>query len=169
MDILSHGLWGGVAFGRENKRNFWWAFLFGIAPDFLSFGIFTGMRVLGLTSGIDWSNGPPPDSAIPQYVHTLYNITHSLVIFAVVFLLVWLLWKKPFLPMFAWPLHILVDIPTHSTQFFPTPFLWPFFNDVRVNGIPWSHPIIFIPDVVLLLALYLWFFVIKKKLNKTSA
>jgi hypothetical protein len=163
MDILSHGLWGGVAFGRQNKKMFWWSFLFGIAPDFFSFGIFTAMTILGLASGPDWSSGVPADSSIPQFVHTLYNITHSLVIFAAVFGIVWLIRKQPFLPMLAWGFHIIVDIFTHSIQFFPTPFLWPFFDTVRVNGIPWSHPIIFIPNVVLLLVLYLWFFVIKKR------
>lgn len=162
MDILSHGLWGGIAFGRENRKLFWWAFIIGILPDLLSFGIFTSMRVLGLTSGIDWSNGPPPDSSIPAYVHMLYNITHSLLIFALVFLIVWIVLKKPFLPLLAWGLHILMDIPTHSLAFFPTPFLWPLFS-TRVNGIPWTHPLILIPDIVLLVILYVWFFVVRKQ------
>ncbi len=159
MDIISHGLWGGVAFGRKNKRDFWWSFGFGIAPDLFSFGIFSAMSVLGVVSGPDWSAGPPDPSTIPQYVHSLYNITHSLVIFAFVFGIVWAIRKKPWLPMLAWPLHILVDMPTHSTEFFPTPFLWPFFNNVRIDGVPWSHPWIFAPNVVLLAGLYLWFFV----------
>jgi hypothetical protein len=36
-------------------------------------------------------------------------------------------------------LHILCDIPTHTTSYFPTPFLWP-FSTPFVNGIPWSTP-----------------------------
>jgi hypothetical protein len=36
MDVISHGLWGGVAFGRKNKKYFWWSFGFGIMPDLLS-------------------------------------------------------------------------------------------------------------------------------------
>lgn len=89
MDIISHGLYGGVAFGRKSKRDYWWSFAFGIAPDFFSFGIFTVMTVLGLSSRPDWSHGVPRNDAVPQYVHSLYNVTHSLVIFAVVFLIVW--------------------------------------------------------------------------------
>lgn len=163
MDILSHGLWGGLLTGRENKKAFWWSFGLGIAPDLFSFGLFTGMTLLGLASGPDWSAGPPPESTIPDYVHTLYDLTHSFVTFGVVFLVVWAIRKKPFWPLLAWALHIAMDIPTHSTEFFPTPFLWPFFNSVRVNGIPWSHPIIFIPNLILLLVLYVWFFGVKKK------
>lgn len=163
MDIISHGLWGGAFFGRKNRKDFWLSFLFGISPDLLSFGIFTTMTILGLASGPDWSDGVPREDAIPQYVHAMYHFTHSLFIFAVVFGLVWLVRKRPFLPLLAWPLHILVDIPTHSTEFFPTPFLWPFFDNLRVDGIPWSRPIIFIPNVVLLLLVYIWFFVIKPR------
>ena len=39
MDILSHGLWGAIAFGRRNRPSFWLAFVIGLAPDLLSFGI----------------------------------------------------------------------------------------------------------------------------------
>ncbi|MFZ2190309.1 MAG: hypothetical protein WA057_01660 [Candidatus Magasanikiibacteriota bacterium] len=163
MDIISHGLWGGVAFGRKNKKLFWTAFGFGIAPDLLSFGIFTGARILGLASDPDWGKGLPDPSTIPQYVHILYNFTHSLIIFALVFGLIWLIRRKPFLPLLAWSLHILIDIPTHSTAFFPTPFLWPVSNFV-VNGISWGQPIIFYPDVILLAVCYLvWWWSKKRK------
>jgi hypothetical protein len=162
MDIVSHGLWGGLAFGRKNKKSFWMSFLFGISPDLLSFGIFSAANIFGLASGPDWSGGPPDASSIPEYVHMLYNITHSFVIFALIFLFVWWLRKKPLYEMLAWPLHILLDIPTHTTAFFPTPFLWPFV-EYRVDGVPWSHLWIFFPNWVFLIVLYLYFFVYKKR------
>lgn len=59
--------------------------------------------------------------------------------------------------MLAWPLHILVDIPTHSERFFPTPFLWP-LSDFHVDGHPWSDPRIFIPNVILIAGLYTWYY-----------
>lgn len=166
MDIISHGLWGGVAFGRKSKKTFFQAFFCGVAPDLFSFGIFTAATIIGLAERPDWSAGPPPADMIPGYVSFLYNITHSLVIFALVFGVIWVLWKKPFLPLLAWPLHILLDIPTHSLSFFPTPFLWPFFDGVRVDGIPWSHPYIFIPNVLFLVVLYMWFFVVRRYVKK---
>lgn len=163
MDIVSHGLWGGLGFGRRSRSSFWWAFFFGIAPDLLSFGIFTAMTFLGFSEHLDWSSGNHPDpSQIPSYVHGLYDITHSLIVFSVVFGLIWLLRKKPLYELSAWGLHILLDIPTHSNGFFPTPFLWP-LSDFTVSGIPWSHPVIFIPNVTLLAVLYFWFFVIRKR------
>ena len=149
MDIISHGLWGGLVAGRKSKKIFWTAFAIGLAPDLFSFGILFGARILGLASGPDWGNGPPDPASIPQFVDVLYNITHSLVIFALVFGLVWFIRKKPFIPLFAWAIHILVDIFTHSTAFFPTPFLWP-VSDFVINGMNWGQPIIFFPNLALL-------------------
>jgi membrane-bound metal-dependent hydrolase YbcI (DUF457 family) len=165
MDVISHGLWGGIAFGRKSKKLYWLAFVFGLMPDALSFGIFTVASFLGFVSGPDWEGGLPDPSIIPQFVHTLYNITHSLLIFAFVFGLVYLIIKKPFLPLLAWGLHILVDIPTHSYAFFPTPFLWP-VSSFMVNGINWGQPIIFYPDIILLAGCYLlWWINIRKSVT----
>lgn len=155
MDTLSHGLWGGLLFGRKSKRDFWAAFAFGVGPDLFSFGIFTGMTALGLVSGLDWSSGPPNPNLVPEYVHQLYNVTHSLLVFAITFGAVWLMRKKPYWPMLAWAFHIVLDIPTHSTAFFPTPFLWPIWG-YRVNGISWAHPIIFFANWVLLVVGYVF-------------
>ncbi len=167
MDTLSHGLWGGLLVGRASKRDFWAAFFIGMAPDLLSFGIFTGMTVLGLVSGLDWTHGTPSPNAVPVYVHQLYNVTHSFVTFFAVFILSWGLRKKPYWPLLAWPLHILLDIPTHSTSFFPTPFLWPLWG-YRVDGVSWAHPIIFFTNWAALVVGYgVWWVKAKKaKLKK---
>lgn len=163
MDIVSHGLWGGLALGRASRRSFWTAFGFGTLPDLFSFGLVfaNGLRVHGL----DFFNGlghPPDPTLIPAYVYSLYNATHSLVVFAFVFGLVWLGRGKPLMELGAWGLHIAVDIFTHSEAFFPTPFLWP-LSDLRVDGVPWSDPRIFFSNVLLLAALYAWFFLRRKK------
>lgn len=164
MDILSHGLWGGLLLGRTNKKDFWTAFAFGVAPDLFSFGIFTAMTVLGLVSGPDWSGGPPDPSAVPEYVHHLYNITHSLVTFVLAFGAVWVIRKKPYWPMLAWPLHILFDLPTHTAAFFPTPFLWPLLS-YRFDGVTWATPWIFFPNWIALGIGYLWWFVHRKRIS----
>lgn len=164
MDIISHGLWGGVAFGRQNRKQYWQAFFFGVAPDLFSFGIYTIASILGLGDPMRAQRvGQHDMSQIPQYVHILYNYTHSWVIFALVFVVVWLVLKKPFLIMLAWPLHILVDIPTHADTFFPTPFLWP-LSDFHVNGINWGNPIIFFPNLTLLVVAYtVWYITWRRK------
>jgi membrane-bound metal-dependent hydrolase YbcI (DUF457 family) len=114
MDILSHGLWGGIAFGRKSRRSFWLAFAIGLAPDLLSFGILWTAVILGLADPPDFSHGTPPESTIPPYVHHLYDVTHSFLVFLFVFLLIWFATKRPRWEVAAWGLHVLVDVPTHS-------------------------------------------------------
>lgn len=153
MDIFSHALWGGVTVGRKNAKYFLWAALISIFPDAVSFGVLMIARILGLVSGPDWSSGHPNVHQIPSFVNILYNISHSLIIFGLVFLIVWFFLKKPFWPLLAWGLHILIDIPSHSSAFFPTPFLWPVSN-FKINGISWGEPVVFIPNLIFLILLY---------------
>ncbi len=150
MDILSHGLWGGIIWGRKNRKSFWLSFLFGISPDLFSFGIFTFARVLQMEGG---GFGKPELASIPNYVHTLYDITHSYIVFSVVFLLVWAILKRPLWEMTAWAFHIFLDMFTHSARFFPTPIVWP-FSDTSIDGVPWSEPQIFFTNVFFLVLIY---------------
>jgi hypothetical protein len=154
MDIISHGLWGGITVGRKSRKSFVVAFLFGVAPDLFAFAPrFIGNIAAHGFEGFRSVGRRPELSEIPDYVVQLYNISHSFVVFAVVFAAVWLIRGKPLWEMCAWGLHIAVDIFTHTTEFFPTPFLWPISN-VNVNGHPWSDPIILIPNWVLLVVVY---------------
>ncbi|PIR97151.1 MAG: hypothetical protein COT91_02965 [Candidatus Doudnabacteria bacterium CG10_big_fil_rev_8_21_14_0_10_41_10] len=163
MDILSHALWGGVAFGRKLKRNYWLAFLFGLLPDFVTFTpLFVGalFGYFNLTHLTAEASG-----AIPSFVYILYNLTHSLIIFSVIFLVVWIVLKKPFIPLLALPLHIILDIFTHGVDFFPTPFLWPVSN-FAFDGTIWTKPIIFLPNVAGLILVYgFWYFKTRRKIN----
>jgi len=162
MDVLSHGLWGGIIFGRKNKRNFLISFLIGIAPDVLSFGPFFLMTLLGLRGRPHFSGGPPDPALIPSYVSYLYNLTHSLVVFAAVFLILWAVLKRPFWLLWVWGFHILLDIFTHSFEFFPTPLFWP-ISDFKLDGWMWGSLWIYLTNVVLLISLYVWFFIVKRR------
>lgn len=153
MDIFSHGLYGGALVGRKSRKSFWVAFFFGVAPDLFSFGIFTASVTLGLASGPDWGAGRPDVSLIPSYVSSLYDATHSLIVFALAFFTVWAIRGKAMMEMLGWLFHILLDIFTHSDAFFPTPFLWP-ISSYHFNGMMWGDPLIFIPNVLILSALY---------------
>lgn len=153
MDIFAHALWTGLVFQRA-KRVFWAAF-FGVAPDLFSFGLFfIQMIISGRLFSQDFNRTEPPDpSLVPQYVHSLYNVTHSLVIFLIVFGIVWAIRKKPFWELGGWALHILIDIPTHTSRFFPTPFLFP-FSSFTVNGVSWGTPWFMVVNYSSLIVLY---------------
>src|SRR5262245_18942774 len=104
MDTLPHGLWGGAAFGQDPKQ-YKWAFLLGMAPDLLSFGPYFLTRLGDI--GERWANrkfGPPDPHTIPQYVYGAYDVTHSLVVWSALFLVIWLWLGKPYWPLAAWAL-----------------------------------------------------------------
>lgn len=177
MDILAHGLWSGIAYKVSrrkakkllnlNKFIFW-----GVFPDLFSFialfGWFSWQLVFNGTSPSDL---PMPHEVEPfpsdtififKLTYTLYNLSHSLFIFAVVFVLATIIFKKPIWELNAWFIHILIDIPSHSYQFFPTPFLWP-FSSYRFNGFYWGMPYFLIFNYLVIFIIYLIFYRFKKR------
>lgn len=133
MDTFAHGLWSFAIFHK--KRYVWLAVLFGLLPDLLSFGI---LFLMNLVNG-SFNRGRPSIESLPKWLFAAYNLTHSLVMFLAVFLLIYVITKKWFWPLTAWAIHIIIDIPTHSFRYFPTPFLWP-LSDYKFNGISWATP-----------------------------
>ena len=147
MDTLAHGLWSYAIF--HNKKYVLMATLFGVLPDILSFGI---LFFINIISG-NFQRGPPSLSSLPKWLFAAYNMTHSLIVFMAVFLAVFLITKHWYWPMLAWAIHILIDIPTHSTRFFPTPFLWPLSSYV-FNGISWATPWFMLLNYISLLVVF---------------
>ena len=158
MDIFSHGLWGGAALGRKSRNLYLMAFGLSVLPDLLAEGIMFSLAFLKLEGMPSLGNGHPDIVEFPVYARNFYNMTHSLVIFFILFGVIWAAGKKPFYPLIAWAIHVLVDIPTHSLDLFPTPFLWP-VSDYRFDGIGWNNAIVMIPNIVLLGTVYgLWMY-----------
>jgi hypothetical protein len=142
MDVLAHGLWGGVLFGRRTRWKWRGAFWLGMAPDLLAFGPF----FLAQLGSAEWT-------AFPPYVHQSYNVTHSLVVWAIFTGAVWYFRKAfPWL-LCAWGFHIVCDIPLHQISFFPTPYLWPFATPF-VDGMRWAQPALMIPNYIALIIAY---------------
>ena len=167
MDVLSHGLWGGVVFGRENKRAFLCAVAFSVLPDLLSEGVLLLLVLLGAEGMPKFEGRHPNITEFPGYAQGFYDFTHSLVAFGLVSAAVCLLLRRIFRPLLAWGLHILIDIPTHSVALFPTPFLWP-VSDFKINGIGWASPVILVPDIALLIVVYaIW--VVRNAAGKSRA
>lgn len=163
MDIFSHGLYGGIALGRKKLSNYIFAFLFSILPDILSEGLIFALIFMGASDMPSYENGHPNILEFPLYAQNFYNATHSLIVFSAVFILVWIIIKRAYLPLLAWAIHIVIDIPTHSIDLFPTPFLWP-VSDFKIDGIPWREPEIWLTYTAISVILYLiWYFKRKQK------
>ena len=105
------------------------------------------------------SNGPkmgkPSLDEIPIWVFNLYDFSHSLIIALIFILIVYRFNKNLCFPMLAWPFHILLDVFTHSKEFFPTPIFWP-ISDYRFDGIPWSNPYIWFANIFCIFIIFIY-------------
>lgn len=153
MDIFSHAFWTYAAAKTANYKikkplNAGLAAFYGIFPDLFSFSVPFIWAILSIISGNSTPSGlfpkPPHDQPFDNnanpiflFTHTLYNFSHSIPIFLIIFAFVWFWRKKPIWEISGWLFHILIDIPTHSYEFFPTPFLWP-ISKWEFDGFSWS-------------------------------
>ena len=163
MDVVAHGLWGGALFYPQGGKKFLAGVVLGMAPDLLSFGVFHITRPGWILSRLAGEiSGPPAMSILPPYVFHAYNVTHSLVVWSVAFFMLWLLVKRPPWLLGAWALHILCDVPTHGSSYFPTPFLWPFHTPF-VDGISWTTPEFMVANYACLISVYVGIFWYRRK------
>ena len=152
MDILAHGLWvsvGAQALTQHGQPvSTRGAIAWGIAPDLVAFTPLFGFLLLGVVDGnLTWAQFANPESLghpslnghpIFPLTAVLYSLGHSAVVFAAVLAIACWWRRRPCWEMGGWGLHILLDIPTHTHDFYPTPFLWPLL-DWTVNGISWTE------------------------------
>jgi membrane-bound metal-dependent hydrolase YbcI (DUF457 family) len=109
---------------------------FGVFPDVVSFTIPAGLRIWWRLTGASETLMPTANGAHFEWVWDVYNCTHSLLVFAVSFLVIWLVVRRPILSTLGWLLHILLDSVTHRGMF-AIQFLWP-VSSVHLDGIPWE-------------------------------
>lgn len=182
MDIFAHTLWTGALYkgintARKNKRplRVVIAAFFGVLPDFFSFApVIAWMAWQIVVNGTSPRSFPRPSSVEPlvngavppifEITHALYSLSHSAIVFFFVFALVTILRKKPFWELGGWLFHILVDVPTHTYRFYPTPVLWP-LSEWKFNGIAWGEPWFMVINYVALLVVY--YFLFRKYLKRT--
>jgi len=189
MDTLSHGLWAAALAKSVNIRaphtiRSGRMALWGVVPDLFSFTPVVAWMLWQMScNGVAFSDIPRPElmSAderntffILRLSETLYHISHSILIFAGLFTLVWLFRRyrfrepsayhatgygrplrgAPCFEMGGWLVHILMDIPTHSEMLYPTVFLWP-LSDFYFNGRSWGNIPFIIGNYLCLLTVFI--------------
>jgi len=151
MEILAHTLWttAGVIKvnntikkkGKMFKLNIFWTAFWGIFPDLFAFSIPFVISFYKVISGQQQFGSFSTRHQVADgfnLSHTLYQYSHSLVIFAIVFLILWAILRRPPWVVLGWAFHILIDIPSHAMAFFPTPFLFPISEYRFPYGVAWS-------------------------------
>ncbi|MBT4446570.1 hypothetical protein HOA92_00690 [archaeon] len=149
MDILAHGVWAIILikFIKDQfkiKAKLWQAFFFGIFPDIIAFTFLTIWSFFNFGLIHPEKHGAEMIGTLGPTLSTisevLYSFSHSLVVIGIIILVIFIVLKKIPIVLLAWPLHILLDIPTHTSAFYPTPFLWP-VSEITFSGIQWSNPL----------------------------
>lgn len=169
MDIAAHALWVGIALAATHRRR-------RIAKRVVA--ITVGMAVLPdlvhLIPMLMWSlfgDGslaqfwhyavtlPGQEPNVPPTVtlltHHLHCILHSAVIAGLVSPVIWWAMPQSHLPLLAWWSHILIDIPTHSADFFPSPVLYP-ITQRGFDGLAWNTPWFVVINYSALVVLAIW-------------
>lgn len=170
MDVISHGLWTTILARVVNKKttkrlNSRFFVFMGVFPDLFAFAPLFGWLIYNLLfGGSQSSHLPEPEAIEPargnsllilELTPKLYTISHSLIVFFLVFGLLCLLKRRIILEMTGWLLHVLIDVPTHTYQFYPTPVLWP-LSEWKFNGFSWAEPWFLVFNYSLLLIVFFW-------------
>ncbi len=141
MDFLAHILWSGIIF---TETNIYLAGLCGGLPDLAAFGFtfiylpfhYRGIKMTKEEAEAHWYE------IRDHWLLKLYFWTHSLVVWGIGIGIGTLIWSYvggdyPWY-LFAGVVHILCDIPTHTTKDFAPAFLTP-LSKYRFNGWSWMH------------------------------
>lgn len=169
MDILAHALWAGAGVMLAQRR---WpvsprtaalTLALAVAPDLphlvpiLGWSVFgdgTAAAVAGYANAI-----PGQEPALPSMVqflsHHLHCLTHSAIIAGVLTLLMWAWLRSLWIPLLGWWSHIVIDVFTHSADYYPSPFLYPITRQ-GFDGVAWNTPWAIAINYAALAAAYLW-------------
>lgn len=174
MDVFAHTIWANALAQKLNEKrerskkeliSVAWTSFWGVFPDLFAFTASFLIIILNILKGnsfaVEFSEHGGPSSL----AYTLYNYSHSIVIWAIVFTVVWIFFKKPKLVLLGWLLHIIIDIPSHSINFYPTPFLWPISDYKFPHGVSWANLWFMIINYTAMLVVFLYFIIKKERIK----
>lgn len=169
MDILAHGLWAGAGMAwaqrrwRLSRRTMAATVAMAVLPDLVHLlpslgwalfgdGTLAALRAYALAQP---GREPVTPALVELLTHNLHCILHSGVVAAVVSLLVWWLQRSWWVPLLGWWSHIVIDVFTHSADFYPVPVLYP-FTQRGFDGLAWNTPWFMLLNYVALAAMWAW-------------
>ena len=88
--------------------------------------------------------------------HNIHCLAHSAVIAAGVTLVLWAWRRTLWLPLLGWWSHIVIDVFTHSADYYASPVLYP-FTQRGFDGIAWITPWFMAVNYASLAGIGLWF------------
>jgi LexA-binding, inner membrane-associated putative hydrolase len=172
MDIFAHALWAGAGIGLLRRRR---AVKPAIAaatvvlaalPDiphllpvlmWLIFGEGT-FATLGAYAIAVPGQEPTMPTVIALLSHHLHCVMHSAIIASAVTFGVWLLRHTLWIPLLGWWSHIVIDVFTHSADYYTSPVFYP-ISQRGFDGIAWNTPWFMALNYAALVFVWLWIMV----------
>ena len=169
MDIVAHTLWAGAAMAVWRRTRpipratvvaamglaalpdiphllpivAWWLFGDGTLAVVRAYAV----AVPGQEPAL-----PPMVLLLSQHLHC---IMHSVFVAGAVTLALWAVLRVLWIPLLGWWSHIVIDVFTHSADYYPAPVLYP-ITQRGFDGIAWNTPWFLALNYVALGAVGLW-------------
>mgnify|MGYP003394091416 FL=1 len=172
MDIASHALWvvAGAFVARRAltiaPRTIVAAAMAAVLPDLIHLLPVVSWVLLGSGTIADLYAyavaTPGEEPAMPAIVaaiaHHLHCTLHSAVVAAPITLFALLVRRAWWLPLLAWWSHILIDVLTHSDDYYASPFLYP-ITYWGFDGLAWNRPAFLAINYALLVIVYIGLYI----------
>jgi hypothetical protein len=170
MDIVALGLWAAIGVGLVRRRRpvrratAVATVAMAVMPDVLQLvpmiaWVVFGSGTLGDLTAYTFAT-PGTEPAVPPLVasltHHLHCIPHSAVVALPVSALA--LWRSAdifALPLAGWWSHIVIDVFTHSADYYPSPVFYP-ITMWGFHGIAWNAPWFMVANYAVLVAVFAW-------------
>jgi hypothetical protein len=171
MDILAHALWAGAGGRLLERRGFvgsktlWWMVALAVAPDIVPMLPVAGYALVNprslqfVIAYITATPGTEPalPPAVSEWTHHLHCTMHSVVVLSLLTALLWFMLRRFPIVLLGWWSHVLLDIPTHSADYYGVPLLYP-ISDRAFDGIAWTEPWLLAVNYTALVLVYLWLY-----------
>jgi hypothetical protein len=180
VDILAHALWAGAGVIVARRR---WPIaprtatttvVLAALPDVAHLAPLLGWAIVGDgTLAKLWTYSvamPGQEPVMPPMVemvaHHLHCTLHSAIVAGVVTLLLWRVLRRLWIPLLGWWSHIVIDIVTHSADFYPAPVLYP-LTQRGFDGLAWNTPWFMVLNYTALAGAGLWLLLTHRRLHGT--
>ena len=87
--------------------------------------------------------------------HHLHCIAHSAIVAGVATLLAWWWMRALWVPLLGWWAHIVIDVFTHSADYYPSPALYP-ITRAGFDGLAWNTPWFLAMNYAAIATVYAW-------------
>lgn len=176
MDIVAHTLWAGAGAALMHRRQALprstviAALGLAALPDVLHLLPIAGWWLMGDGSFAALKGYavavPGQEPGLPTSVqfwsHHLHCVMHSAPIAGAVTLAAWAARRAFWIPLLGWWSHIVIDVFTHSADYYAVPVLYP-FTERGFDGIAWTTPWFMVLNYAALAALGAWLLAIGRR------